>query len=94
MAALAGIKANILLSAGRVRQVAFDAGTLTWQSSWYIAKVAGQSRWPFTQGTGRGRYYCIGFRFKSRGRQWMLDISESFLIDECERKMKSRNVHP
>ena len=33
-----------------------DAGT--WQSSWYIAKVAGQSRWPFTQGTGRGRYYC------------------------------------
>ena len=35
-----------------------DAGTLTWQSSWYIAKVAGQSRWPFTQRTGRGRYYC------------------------------------
>ena len=32
--------------------------TLTRQSSWYIAKVAGQSRWPFTQGTGRGRYYC------------------------------------
>ena len=21
--------------------------------------MAGQSRWPFTQGTGRGRYYCI-----------------------------------
>ena len=38
-----------------------DTGTVTRQSSWYIPKVAGQSRWPFTQGTGRGRYYCIVF---------------------------------
>ena len=32
-------------------------------SSWNIAKVAGQSRWPFTQGSSSDRYYCNMYFF-------------------------------
>ena len=71
MAALAGIKSNILLAA--LDRWPLDAGTLTWQSGWYIAKVAGQSRWPFTQGTGGGRYYCT---------TWVRDKASPFAMGE------------
>ena len=33
--------------------------TLMAQVVWFIAKLAGQSRWPFTPGFGRGMYYCM-----------------------------------
>ena len=57
LSALAGTGSNISLSAsGRWPPV---TGTLTRQSSRYIAKVAVQSRWPFFQGSDRGRCYCI-----------------------------------
>ena len=57
MAALAGIKSNILLSAGRVRQVAVGCRYFN-MAKWLVHRKSGRPKWPFTQGTGGGRYYC------------------------------------
>ena len=37
---ITGTESKMALSAVRVRQVSAGAGTLTWQSSWYIVKVS------------------------------------------------------
>ena len=58
LSALAGIKPKFPCPLSALSRCLLYAGALTWQCSWYIAKMSSQGSCLLTPGSAHGRYYC------------------------------------